>query len=124
MYQRMRRKPERRKIRRRIRGKIHGTAERPRIAIFRSSRHLYAQAIDDEKGHTIASASSVDKECRAAAGDKGSSGTDLAKIVGTTIAERLKKQGIESVVFDRGGFLYHGRTRAVAEAAREGGLKF
>ena len=124
MYQRMRRKPERRSIRRRIRGKIHGTAERPRIAVFRSSRHLYAQAIDDDQGRTIASASSVDKECRAASKQKGTTGIDQAKIVGSTIAERLKQQGVSTVVFDRGGFLYHGRARAVAEAAREGGLQF
>lgn len=102
----------------RLRKKIEGTSERPRLAVFRSLKHIYAQIIDDTKGHTIAAASSAEKDL-AASGNK-----DGAKIVGAKLAERAKEKGIEAVVFDRGGFKYHGRVAALAEGAREGGLEF
>jgi large subunit ribosomal protein L18 len=110
----------RRRIRYRVRAKISGTASRPRLAVYRSLKHIYAQVIDDETGKTIAHASSQDKELK---GQKAS-GTELAKRVGELIAKRVKEAGVESVVFDRGGFLYHGRIKALAEAGRNGGLKF
>lgn len=92
----------------------------PRLSVFRSSKHIYAQIIDDAKGVTLAAASSVDK------GFKSKKGTDqeAAKMVGAMLAERAKKSGIDKVVFDRGGYLYHGRVKALAEGAREGGLSF
>lgn len=105
------------RIRRSIRKKIQGTAERPRMSIFRSNRDIYVQLIDDTQGHTIASASSR------GAGVDGNK-TDQSKAVGQKIAEVAKAAGIEQVVFDRGGYLYHGRVKALAEGAREGGLKF
>lgn len=101
----------------RVRRKISGTAERPRLAVFRSAKHIYAQVIDDLTGRTLASASTVADD---AAGDK----TAGAKRVGELIAERAKAAGIQTVVFDRGGFRFHGRVAAVAEAARAAGLKF
>ncbi len=104
----------------RLRKKIHGTAEMPRLAVFRSSRHMVAQVIDDDKGHTLAAASTLDAELRSFEGDK----TAKAKKVGELVAARAKEAGIEKVVFDRGGFQYHGRIEALADAAREGGLKF
>ncbi len=100
----------------RVRRKISGTAERPRLAVYRSNRHIYVQLIDDVSARTIASAS--DREVGAGAGDK----KGVAKAVGTIIAERAKSAGIERAVFDRGGNLYHGRIAALAEGAREGGL--
>ena len=106
----------------RVRRKIIGDAERPRLCVFRSLRHIYVQAIDDERGATLAQASTRDLQLR---GESGSGGNrDAAQKVGQAIAEKLKSAGVETVVFDRGGFLYHGRVRALAEAAREGGLKF
>lgn len=116
------RKAIRRRIRYRIRKKLSGTAARPRLAVFRSEKHIYAQAIDDASGRTVAHASSRDASIRAES--KRGSNVAAAKVVGSAIAERLKAQGIETVVFDRGGFLYHGRVKALAEAAREAGLKF
>lgn len=116
------RKAIRQRIRYRIRKKLEGTAQRPRLAVFRSEKHIYAQAIDDENGRTVAHASSRDASVRATSA-RGSN-VGAAKVVGTAIAERLKEKGIETVVFDRGGFLYHGRVKALAEAAREAGLKF
>ena len=116
------RRAVRTRIRRRVRRKVAGTAARPRLAVFRSLKHIYAQAIDDETGRTVASASTQDKELRGSL--KGGGNVDAAKQVGGLIARRLKEAGVESIVFDRGGFLYHGRVRALAEAAREGGLKF
>ena len=101
---------------RRVRGRITGTAERPRLAVFRSNTVVYAQVIDDEKGHTLAAADSR----VAAVGDK----TAKAKATGLLVAERAKAAGITNVVFDRGGFLYHGRVKALADGAREGGLEF
>lgn len=106
---------------RRVRKKIHGTAERPRLAVFRSNKHLTLQLIDDEEGRTLAAASSTEAEQRAL----GSGATvEAARRLGTLLAQRAKAVGITAVVFDRGGFLYHGRVAAVAEAAREAGLEF
>ena len=103
----------------RVRGKISGTAERPRLCVFRSKSNIYAQVIDDVAGATLASASSVEK------GFEGNGGNiEAARKVGAAIAERAKAKGIEEVVFDRGGYIYHGRVQALAEAAREGGLNF
>ena len=112
----------RRRIRHRIRNKVSGNGTRPRLAVFRSGKHIYAQAVDDADGRTIASASTLDKDVRGRLSKAG--GVDAAKAVGAAIAERLKGKGIEEVVFDRGGFLFHGRVKALAEAAREAGLKF
>ena len=103
----------------RVRGKVNGTPERPRLNVFRSETNIYAQVIDDVTGKTLAAANSLEKdfECE---GTK----TDAAKKVGEVIAERAKAKGIDTVVFDRGGYLYHGRVKALAEGAREGGLQF
>ncbi|MEM1127855.1 MAG: 50S ribosomal protein L18 [Bacteroidota bacterium] len=106
----------RRRIKRRIRGKVSGTAERPRLSVYRSSKHMYAQLIDDLNGHTLAAASTLDEE---AGGDNP---MDQAKQVGQVLATRAKEAGIETAVFDRNGYLYHGRVRALADGAREGGL--
>ena len=103
----------------RVRGKITGTSERPRLNVFRSSSNIYAQIIDDVKGVTLFSASTVEKGFEGPKGNK-----DAARKVGKTIAERAVKGGIEEVVFDRGGYIYHGRVKELAEGAREGGLKF
>ena len=114
----------RHRIRVRIRKKIAGSSERPRLAVFRSQSHIYAQIIDDGTGHTVCSASSLDKELRSGAGSKRGSNVAAAKVVGQLVAARAKEKGISAVVFDRGGFQYHGRVKALADAAREGGLKF
>ena len=106
---------------RRVRKKIAGTAERPRLAVHRSNKHLSVQVIDDESGRTLASASTVEPDQRAA-GTGGS--VEAATRIGTLIAERAKAAGIDKVVFDRGGFAYHGRIAAVAAAARDAGLEF
>lgn len=111
------RRKTRRRIRHRIRRKVHGTTERPRLAVFRSIKHIYAQAIDDVAGRTLAHASSRDSEV------KGEGNIETAKKVGALVAQRLKDVGVEQVVFDRGGVLYHGRVRALADAVREAGLK-
>ena len=105
-----------------IRTKISGTSEFPRLAVYRSTKHIYAQLIDDEKHVTIASASSVDKELKEKLAHGGN--IEAAKLVGEAIAKKAKAAGVECVVFDRGGFLYHGRIKALAEAAREAGLQF
>ena len=104
---------------RRVRGKISGTAERPRLDVFRSSKHIYAQIIDDVAGNTLVAASSVEKAFEGNGGN-----IEAAKKVGAMIAERALAKGIEEVVFDRGGYVYHGRVQQLAEGAREGGLKF
>jgi large subunit ribosomal protein L18 len=109
----------RKKIRSRIRGKISGTAERPRLSVFRSNKEIYAQLIDDAAGVTLAAASSKDKTFT-----KAGTKIEQSKNVGLAIAAKATDKGISSVVFDRGGFLYHGRIKAIAEGAREGGLKF
>jgi large subunit ribosomal protein L18 len=113
------------RIKYRIRKKMAGTAEKPRLSVFRSVAHVYVQVIDDRNGQTIASASSVEPAVKGKMA-KGIAGGNVkgAEMVGTTIAERLKEKGITKVVFDRNGFLYHGRVRAVAEAARSAGLEF
>jgi large subunit ribosomal protein L18 len=106
---------------RRVRARVSGTQLRPRLAVFRSLSHIYAQIIDDTTGHTLVAASTLEPDLRQSAqGPK----TERAKAVGKTIAERAKEKGIETVVFDRGGFLYHGRVKALADAAREAGLVF
>lgn len=106
----------------RVRSKVQGTAVRPRLNVYRSIEHIYAQVIDDEAGTTLASASTLDKSLR---GDLNSlSREEQAKAVGKAVAERAKDKGIEQVVFDRGGYPYHGRVKALAEASREGGLVF
>ena len=106
----------------RIRRKVSGTRERPRLNVFRSLGHIYAQVIDDLEGHTLVSASTIDAEVKARI--DGLSKTEQAKVVGETVAGRALERGIESVVFDRGGYRYHGRVKALAEAAREKGLEF
>jgi len=108
--------------RRRIRGKIQGTADRPRLAVFRSARHIYAQIINDDLGLVLASASTLDKQLRGSI--KSSGNSDAAREVGKLLAQRAVEKEIGIVAFDRGGFKYHGRLKALAEAAREGGLKF
>jgi large subunit ribosomal protein L18 len=105
----------------RIRKKINGTAERPRLAVFRSNKQIYVQVIDDLKGVTLLSVSSKEKEY---AGKAGIKKTEQAKIVGKSLAAKCKEKGIESVVFDRSGYKYHGRVKSLADAARESGLKF
>lgn len=106
----------------RIRKKVKGTAERPRLAVFRSHHHIYAQVIDDSTHHTLLSASTVDKELRSEMERTGTQ--DAAAAVGRAVAERALQAGISAVVFDRGGKLFHGRVKALADAAREAGLQF
>jgi large subunit ribosomal protein L18 len=120
MQTQLNRDETRRRIHTRIRRKVRGTAERPRLAVFRSLKHIYAQVIDDRSGRTIAAASSSEK----AASVKSGGNVDGAKAIGKLVAERAKEKGVTAVVFDRGGFLYHGRIKALAEAAREAGLEF
>lgn len=108
---------------RRVRAKVSGTGNRPRLNVFRSNAHIYAQVIDDTRSHTLIAASDIEDAVRERAGE-GANKTARAKAVGEVIAERASQAGIDSVVFDRGGFLYHGRVKAVADGAREGGLKF
>jgi large subunit ribosomal protein L18 len=118
-------KDRRKRISLRQRKRIAGTAERPRLRVFRSVSHIYAQVIDDMTGTTVASAASTEPAVKGALPEGARGGnTAGAKALGKTIAERLKSKGITRVVFDRGGFLYHGRIRAVADAAREAGLEF
>lgn len=112
----------RRRIHFRIRKHVNGTAQRPRLVVFRSNKQIYAQVIDDERGTTLVAAASNDKVL--AAECKGKNGIDAAAIVGKALAERAKEKGISTVAFDRGGYLYHGRVKSLAEAAREGGLVF
>lgn len=105
-------------IHRRIRRKVRGSGERPRLAVYRSLNHIYAQVVDDERGQTIVSASTTEKDLRGSTGGN----LDAARRIGKVIAERALEKGIESVVFDRGGYLYHGRVKALTDAAREAGL--
>jgi large subunit ribosomal protein L18 len=119
MIRKIEKKEIRNRIHRRIRRKLSGTAERPRLAVFRSVAHIYAQVIDDAQGQTLVSASSVDKTGKAKGGNVAA-----AKAIGKLVAERAKEKGIKSVVFDRGGYQYHGRVKALADAAREAGLEF
>ncbi|MEW9670177.1 50S ribosomal protein L18 [Ammoniphilus sp. 3BR4] len=119
-------KPDKNKIRKkrhyRVRNKLQGTAVRPRLNVYRSSKHIYAQVIDDASGVTLASASTMDPELKGAVGHGGNA--DAAQKVGELVAKRATEKGVTEVVFDRGGYLYHGRVKALAEAAREAGLKF
>ncbi len=108
----------------RIRKKVFGTAEKPRMAFFKSLNNLYVQIIDDEKGYTLLSASTIDKDFVEKYGIRGGKNIEVAKKLGEFIAEKALSKGIENVVFDRGGFIYHGKVKAFAEAAREKGLKF
>lgn len=106
----------------RVREKVKGTPQRPRLAVFRSLNHIYAQIIDDTAGHTLVAASDMEKEVSSAI--NGRKKTEVAGVVGEAVARRAKEKGIEAVVLDRGGFRFHGRVKALAEAARKGGLKF
>ena len=106
----------------RIRARVQGTESRPRLSVFRSLTNVYAQVIDDTKGQTMVSASSLDAEIKGAANDKKK--IEVSKLVGSLVAQRAKEKGITQVAFDRGGFRYHGRIKALADAAREQGLKF
>ena len=112
----------RKRIHYRIRKHVNGTSERPRMVVFRSNKQIYVQVIDDEQGKTIVAAASNDKEL--AAECKGKTGVEAAAIVGKAIAERAIAKGIKTISFDRGGYLFHGRVKSLADAAREGGLEF
>lgn len=103
-----------------IRNKLNGTSERPRLCVFRSNNHIYAQVIDDVKGVTLTSASTLDKDLKL----EKTNDVEAAKVVGEAIAKRAMDKGIETVIYDRGGYIYHGRVKALADAAREAGLKF
>lgn len=116
------RNEHRTRVHERVRTRVVGTVERPRLCVYRSLGHIYAQVIDDHNGRTLASASSVDKQMRGQV--KGGGNVAAAKVIGKTIAERALAAGIQQVVFDRGGYMYHGRVEALANAAREAGLKF
>jgi large subunit ribosomal protein L18 len=113
---------QRRRVHARVRMKVSGTPDRPRLCIYRSAEHIYTQVIDDRSGRTLVSASSVDKETKKKV--KGGGNIASAKAIGKTIADRAKAAGISKVVFDRGGYKYHGRVKALADAAREAGLQF
>ena len=119
MIRKTEKKQVRARIHKRIRRKLSGSSERPRLAVFRSVAHIYAQVIDDTRGQTLVSASSVDK-----GGKTNGGNVAAAKVIGKLVAERAKEKGIKSVVFDRGGYQYHGRVKALADAAREAGLEF
>jgi len=119
MIKKLEKKEIRTRIHKRIRRKLSGTTERPRLAVFRSVAHIYAQVIDDTKGATLVSASSVDK-----GGKTNGGNVAAAKTIGKLVAQRAKEKGIKHVVFDRGGYQYHGRVKALADAAREAGLEF
>ena len=119
MIHKIEKKEIRNRIHKRIRRKLQGTAERPRLAVFRSVAHIYAQVIDDTAGSTLVSASTVDK-----GGKTNGGNVAAAKAIGKLVAERAKEKGIQRVVFDRGGYQYHGRIKALADAARTAGLEF
>jgi large subunit ribosomal protein L18 len=112
----------RKRVHARVRTRVSGTPERPRLAVYRSLDHIYAQVIDDHSGKTLASASSADSETRKNL--KGGGNVAAAKVIGKAVAERAKAAGVSKVVFDRGGYKYHGRVKALADAAREAGLQF
>jgi len=115
------RKATRKRIHQRIRKKVSGTAERPRLAVHFSARHVYAQVIDDDAGKTLVAVSTLQKDL---AGKKAAANRETAERVGKAIAEKLRAKKVENVVFDRGGYIFHGKVKALADAAREGGLKF
>jgi large subunit ribosomal protein L18 len=112
------------KVRRRIRQKVAGSAERPRLSVFKSGRHIYAQVIDDRSGRTVAHASSLDADVRKDGKAAAGANKATATLVGKLVAERAKAKGVGRVVFDRGGYIYHGKVKALADAARQGGLEF
>jgi large subunit ribosomal protein L18 len=124
MIRKIEKKQIRSRVHKRIRRKLSGTAARPRLAVFRSEAHIYAQVIDDGAGKTLVSASTVTKVDKAAKGSAKGGNVAAAKTIGKLVAERAQEKGIKSVVFDRGGFQYHGRIKALADAAREAGLEF
>lgn len=109
----------RRRIHKRIRSRVAGSQERPRLVVFRSLSHIYAQLVDDQQGHTVVAAASTEKNLRGKGGN-----VEGAKLIGKLVADRAKEKGITKVVFDRGGYLYHGRVKALADAARQAGLEF
>jgi large subunit ribosomal protein L18 len=120
-----RQKRERReRAHKRVRTRVQGTPERPRLSVYKSLHFIYAQVIDDGSGRTLAQANSADPAIRGQLGKAGAKSLEAAKLVGQTLAERAKAQGVERVVFDRGGYIYHGKVKAIAEAAREKGLQF
>ncbi len=119
---RVKREVARKKRHFRVRKKVTGTPDKPRLNVYRSVKHIYAQIVDDNSGITLASASTVDKELKGKVSTGGN--IEAAKTVGVLVAKRASDKGIAQVVFDRGGYLYHGRVKALADAAREGGLKF
>ncbi len=119
---RVERNKQRKRRHQRIRKKVVGTPERPRLNVYRSLSHMYAQVIDDMSGHTMAAASTLEDDVQSQANAK--SKTELARLVGEMVAERAKEKGVDQVIFDRAGYKYHGRVQALAEGAREGGLKF
>ena len=121
MYKPIDSRAARQRRHRRLRVKLSGTTQRPRLSVFRSLQHIYAQVIDDTRGATLASASTREPAVR---GQLSGTKTERARVVGQALAERAKAAGVQSVVFDRGGYLYHGRVKALAEGAREGGLEF
>jgi large subunit ribosomal protein L18 len=123
MHKRLDRREARDRRHRRVRKRISGTAARPRMTVFRSLRHIQVQLVDDASGRTLAAASSTELELRKAIPGSGPT-VAVAAAVGKAIAERARSSGVESIVFDRGGYLYHGRVRALADAARESGLRF
>lgn len=120
MLDKRQREDNRLRRKRRIRKKITGTPQRPRLTVFKSNKHIYAQVVDDFSGHTLVSASTVESDL---GGDEEATKTEQAKRVGERVAERAEEEGVEQVVFDRNGFVYHGRVAAVADGAREGGLE-
>jgi len=107
----------------RVRQRVHGTAVRPRLSVYKSLRFIYAQVIDDDRGVTLAQANSMDADLKAKLSG-GTAGIDAAKVVGAAVAERAKANGVDKVVFDRGGYVYHGKVKALADSARENGLQF
>ena len=121
----MKKKRERReRAHLRIRMRVRGTSERPRLSVYKSLKFIYAQVIDDDRGHTLAAASSADPDIQQQLEGKAASNQKAAKLVGEAIAARAKEKGIEKVVFDRGGYVYHGNVKALADSAREKGLQF
>jgi len=121
LFKKYNRKAVRDKKRGRLRNKLQGTPERPRLSVYRSEKHMYAQVIDDIKGHTIVAASTLDTSLK---GEENKVNVEAAKKVGQIVAKRALEKGLRKVVFDRGGYIYHGRVAALAEGAREGGLEF
>lgn len=117
------RRESRQRRHRRVRKKVHGTATRPRLCVYRSLKHIYAQVVDDQTGRCLLTVSDLSQEVRSRLGDvKGKTG--VSALVGEVVAEKVREMGIETIAFDRGGYIYHGRVKALADGARKGGLKF